>query len=306
MPRIQLKLSLKPETDDIVLINKLRRTARRIQHPSQLQEVFSALGSNLNPILTQLAKTRRALFVEGKDFQILGKFARKLGFESVGNRSDFAVVPVEGFNPERIRSLKAGMEATLGGRILAAAILDKDYRSDGEREALIKQCKSFCDYVTIYKRKEIENFLLIPAAIARASARRVADQAKRVGHDISYKLDTIKVLEDFAAEKKSYVTAQYLANRRRYERSNSPSRSETEIAEDALKEFESCWKDLDARLQVIPGKEALAALNQTLQNQYGVSITATAILDAMRSGEIPNEMRDIITDVSKFASSKVR
>src|SRR5262249_42615487 len=26
-----------------------------------------ALGSNLNPILTQLAKTKRALFVEGKD-----------------------------------------------------------------------------------------------------------------------------------------------------------------------------------------------------------------------------------------------
>ena len=29
------------------------------------------LGSNLNPILTQLAKTKRVLFVEGKDFQIL-------------------------------------------------------------------------------------------------------------------------------------------------------------------------------------------------------------------------------------------
>jgi len=40
----------------------------------QIQGVFSALGSNLNPTLTQLAKSKRAVFVEGKDFQIIGAF----------------------------------------------------------------------------------------------------------------------------------------------------------------------------------------------------------------------------------------
>jgi predicted ATP-dependent endonuclease of OLD family len=111
------------ETDDLLLINKRRKNASRIKHPSQLQEVFSALGSNINPILTQLAKTKRVIFVEGKDFQILGKFARKLGYDGVGNRSEFAVVAVEGFNPERIRNLKTGMEAALGGKISAGTIL---------------------------------------------------------------------------------------------------------------------------------------------------------------------------------------
>jgi len=51
--------------------------------PKGLQELFELLGSNLNPTLTQLAKARRALFVEGKDFQILGAFARKLGRNEV-------------------------------------------------------------------------------------------------------------------------------------------------------------------------------------------------------------------------------
>src|SRR5205814_7105864 len=82
------------ETNDIVLIDKRRRSARRIQDPSRLGEIFEVLGSNLNPILTQLATTRRALFLEGKDFQILGRFARKLGSDAVANRRDFAVVPV--------------------------------------------------------------------------------------------------------------------------------------------------------------------------------------------------------------------
>ncbi len=49
------------ETDDILLISKRKRNAQRIKHPSQLQDVFTVLGSNLNPVLTQLAKSRRSL-----------------------------------------------------------------------------------------------------------------------------------------------------------------------------------------------------------------------------------------------------
>ena len=98
-----------------------------VDDPYQLREVFSVLGSNLNPTLTQLAKTRRVVFVEGKDFQIISRFARKLGANDVSLRREFAVVPIDGFNPERMRNLKTGMEATLGGKILATAVLDKDY-----------------------------------------------------------------------------------------------------------------------------------------------------------------------------------
>ncbi|MCY3827125.1 MAG: AAA family ATPase [Candidatus Dadabacteria bacterium] len=66
------------ETTDIVFIDKRLKSARRLKNPSQLSEVFTALGSTANPILTQLAKTRKAIFVEGDDFRIIGTFARKL------------------------------------------------------------------------------------------------------------------------------------------------------------------------------------------------------------------------------------
>lgn len=291
------------ETDDIVLINKQRKTARRITNPSQLEDVFRILGSNLNPILTQLAKTRRAVFVEGKDFQIIGKFAHKLALVKVSSRSNFAVIPVEGFNPERIRSLKRGMETTLGGKISAAAILDKDYRSDGERLSINAECESFCTFVAIHKYKEIENFLLVPTAIDRAATRKVADQAKRTGNGITYSTDAAEVLDDFAVKKKSYVIAQYLASRRSYERKNSTGDHEATINIAVLEEFEECWKDVNSRLRVIPGKEVLSAFNQHLQDKYGISITPTAIIDAMRANEIPLDIKQLIHDISDFASS---
>ena len=140
------------EADDIVLIDKRRRHARRIRQPSQLGAVFSALGSNLNPVLTQLARTRRAVFVEGKDFQIISKFARRLRKMPVTNRSEFAVIPVDGFNPERVRNVKSGIETTLGGAIAVVTILDRDYRSFSERDSLAKDCEAFCDHVIIHDR----------------------------------------------------------------------------------------------------------------------------------------------------------
>jgi hypothetical protein len=195
------------------------------------------------------------------------------------------------------------METTLGGRILAAAILDKDFRSEAERIALIEECKSFCDFVTIYEQKEIENFLLVPDAITRATLRKISDQEKRVGRSINYETDMSQLLDDFAVEKKSYVTAQYVSDRRRFVRTISPAQSDATTTEDALIEFERCWKDPISRLKVIPGKDALSAINVALQAKYGVSVTATAIIDAMRTSEIAAEMTTLLNCLSTFASS---
>ena len=112
-----LEILTEAEPDDIVVINKKRERVRESADGSRGTRCIRHSCTGLNPVLTQLAKTRATVFVEGKDFQIIGRFAAKLGNSAVGNRRDFAVVPVEGFNPERIRSLRTGMEATLAVRI---------------------------------------------------------------------------------------------------------------------------------------------------------------------------------------------
>lgn len=156
------------ESDEILIVNKKKPRAQRVKNSSHLASVFSSLGSNLNPILTQLAKTRKALFVEGKDYQIIGKFASKMGYTEIGNRGNFAVIPVEGFNPEKAKNIKAGMELTLGEKISAAVVFDRDYRSQEECESIKVACEKFCDLAKLHDCKEIENFLLVPSALDRA------------------------------------------------------------------------------------------------------------------------------------------
>ena len=52
--------------------------------------------------------------------------------QRLANRSDFAVVQIEGFNPRRAVDLAAGIEKAVGSKVLRAVVLDRDYRSDPE------------------------------------------------------------------------------------------------------------------------------------------------------------------------------
>ena len=292
------------EADQIVLIDKRRRFSKRIKDPMQLVEVFSSLGSSLNPILTQLAKTRRAVFVEGKDFQVFSKYARSLNLTEVGNRASFAVIPIEGFNPDRVRTLKKGIELTLGGEIRAAVVLDRDFRSDAECDAIIKRCSEYCELAIIHRRKEVESFLLVPEAIDRAACKRTRERALMTGVEMRYKDECADILDAFAEDQKSYITSQFIESRRRFVRESVPGEAEASTNQAALEAFEVNWaQGASRRFELVPAKAALSKINQHLQTRYGISVTAAGIISALHVDEIPSEMRELLCRLTEFAAA---
>jgi len=122
---------------------------------------------------------------------------------------------------------------------------------------------------------------------------------------MEYALDAANILEDFASKTKNYIMAQYLDYRRRFERTHSPKLSDASVTEKALIEFDGGWKDAESRLEAVSGKEALHSFNQCLQDAYGVSVTHTAILDAIRTAEIAAELEQLVSKISQFALSTV-
>ncbi|MGK8233633.1 ATP-dependent nuclease [Roseovarius sp. MS2] len=290
------------ETDEIVVVNKANKSSRRLRNPAQLGGVFQTLGSNTNPVLTQLARTRRALFVEGKDFRILGRFARKLGRADVANSKDFAVVAAQGFNPERIRNMIDGMEATLGFKIVSAAVLDRDFRSIDECEAIRNDCLKHCKFVSIHKRKEIENFLLIPDAIARSATKRMEKSHNGTARSNVTGSDIKKILEEYSNEKKSYLAAQLTESYKAFFRNTHSGRHATELAAIAFNEFDKSWSDPETRIAMLPGKDALSKINLHLQDKFGVSVSPSAIIDAMYVTEVPDEMTKLVSLLSDFSS----
>jgi energy-coupling factor transporter ATP-binding protein EcfA2 len=295
------------EPEEIVVVDKNRRRSSRVRNADQVADVFRMLGSAINPILTQLAKTRRALFVEGGDFQILGRLARKLGYDRLAARSDFAVVPVGGFGPARMRDLKKGMEATLGGRVATAALLDRDYRSDNERTCVQHDCEEFCDPAIVHDSKEIENLLLVPSAIDRAATARMASAARRRGAQVPEPLFGLaeKLLHDFAEQKRSYVMSRYLALRRRHERDVGSGAHEDVVTQEEVEAFDRRWSDPMTRFKMIPGKDALSYINRALQEKVGVSVTPTSIIEAMRIEEVNEEAKSLMESLERFRTTAI-
>jgi predicted ATPase len=293
------------ETDDIVLIDKRRTRSRRLKRPDQLGEVFALLGSTINPVLTQIAKTRRVLFVEGEDFQLLGRFARRLGLDRVANRADFAVVRVEGFNPERIRNLKTGMEETLGVKIAAAAILDSDYRSRPECKQIEQDLAAHCQMAVVHDRKEIENFLLVPEAIDRAAAAKLQARARREGIVAEPREIAQASLEKFAADSRTYVFSQRLASAKRFDRDGKKGTHEEIINERELGQLEAAWCDPERRLRMIGGKDAFSRVSKDIQEQLSISITSAGVIDAMHVEEVPADMVALVRALDVFARRDV-
>lgn len=167
------------EVENIVHISRKWRSAKRFSDSKQLHDIFLTLGSRLNPALTQLARTRVVLFLEGQDFKILSKFARKLGLHNVANQTGFAIIPSQGFNPQKVIALVQGMELSLGFTLSKAVIFDRDYRCDAEIEEIWRVLENKFDLVTIHDCKEIENYLLRPEPLAREITHRIKAAGRR-------------------------------------------------------------------------------------------------------------------------------
>jgi energy-coupling factor transporter ATP-binding protein EcfA2 len=290
------------ETSELVLINKHQNSARRIKNTSQLKHVFSEIGSVLNPTLTQMSKTRRVLFVEGEDFKIIGRIAKSLGRSDIANRRDFAVVPVEGFNPQKIRNLKEGIEAALGTSIVCAAILDRDFRCRDECDQIRTECEKYCNFVLIHDCKEIENYVLVPEAIERAINGRLKSHAKRTNSDLKESPDVTEALESFAESQKAAVLSRHMVERKRFERSVGTNKHENTINEAVLIDFENSWKSVEFRLQVVGGKAALSSLNAILEESCGISISAMNIIDEINVANADRKTLGLVKIIDEFVN----
>lgn len=291
------------DINNVLLINKKNSSAKRIKNLSQLNEVFELLGSNLNPVLTQIAKTRKVLFVEGDDFTVLSRFARSLGKNRIANRSDFAVIPMKGFDPIKLQNIKEGIEKTIGSSIKNAAIFDKDYRSIDEVTYIKSKLVEKNEFVHIFEKKEIENYLFVDIALEKAIKERLKNRANRTGSNIKFDHKISSILEELTNSKKIETQSLLQSYFLNFKKTTNPSLDDSTIMKNFLEDFDVKWNNLENRLDLISGKELLSTLNEFLQDNYKISITNAQIIKSMGAKEIPKEMHDLIKKIEDFSKS---
>lgn len=288
------------DPSEIALVEKAKRSARRLRDVSSVQAAMDAIGSLQNVTLAQLARTKRIVFVEGQaDYRILRRFARKVGLTSLSDGRGLTSAESGGGDAwQRIIGLAWGLQQTVGEGVEIASVLDRDYRCAEEVAAICGELGSHLRLAHIHARKEIENYLLAPAALDRAIAKAVAERQRRGGTVPSSAEPAEVLLERITTPMRLETQAQYIAHRTRYLQHSR--RDSAVITAETMSWFESKWRSIESRMELVPGKEVLGKLREALAANLGITLTEFRIIDEFREAEVPADLHDLLVRMDAF------
>jgi predicted ATP-dependent endonuclease of OLD family len=267
----------------VVLIDRTKTTSRRVTDETILADLNAVLGSGFNLRLAKALRSRVALFVEGQDMRIIRNLAKTVGANLVADEVGLSVTPMGGASRLSLAASFGWLNSTLlDSAVDVMAIIDRDYMDDTAVGELMSEFDSGQTTVHVWARKELESYLLHPAAIARISR---------------LSLEQIEGLLDVVVEElKEKVFGQTLALRILRDRKVGIHESTT--YEKHREEFDKNWGNRTSRLSIVPAKDALTRLNKSIQSVGGKAVSARALSYRLLAHEIPEEMRDVLLDVN--------
>lgn len=281
---------------EIASVNSRYRTAKRISSETDYNKIYGYLGSTQNVDIARISKARRVVFVEGEDKRIYKVFSQRA---SKKNLADGTVpfVRLGGFEGwQRAVAAVWAFKEILGTEIDVFCLFDRDYRCDEEVDAFRKKLAGEKMKCHVLEKKEIENYLLDPAAIALALARRNRGNSDFKLGQSEVESELIRITDAM----KHRVLGRRSASQGSFFRESRSAKSEATVSEDASKRFEDKWSILPDRLGIVPGKETLSSLNERFEKLGVGSLTHRMIIEAMSMNDLGDEVGTILTELDEF------
>ena len=282
-----LEMAAEADPRLVMLVEKGGKRAHRAREEAQLELLSAALGTAFNLRLARALRSKVALFVEGNDMAILSKFAKTLALTALATEHGVTVIPLEGYSRwGQVRPFAWLCRNLLPEALKIFVVLDHDYRPKKVSEDIEQTFSSEGMTAHVWKRKELESYLINPSVIARVSG--------------SPKIEIVEILNEITSLMGDKVFSQMLSERIRVEK--SAKRHETDIMVDFKKEFDSLWKDAQFRLDSCPPKEIISELNGTLKDRGYKTLSRRSLAANHRSNEIPHEMSSLLRKVEDASS----
>jgi hypothetical protein len=152
----------------------------------------------------------------------------------------------------------------------------------------------------IHRRKEVENYLLIPNALDRAIRKKLAEVARRKGYERIETESAVVILDKITTSIRHNIQGQYISWRLKYLRSKRSSLDDATINAQTIQSFDELWQDIETRMEIIPSKEVYKALNTYLSESYGISLSAIAIISEIKREEVPSDLVRFLRQLERF------
>ena len=292
------------DPSEILLVDKRKRSAHRLRDIEGIQQALETLGSAQNITLTQLARTKKIIFVEGiNDYKLIRRFSRHFQYEELASGN--ALTPFEsgGFSSwDKVKALAWGLSKTLEADIPIVAVYDRDYFCDEHITDIYKGLNSELRLAHFHKRKEIENYLLVPSVLERVLDKAIKEREQRSQTVIEKSETASEILDRVTEQEKIRIQGQYIAKRTDFLKNTG--KDTATLTTETMLFFEEKWKKLDERMEIVPGKQILRMLRDEVQKLYCVNLTDIKIVDEFMRKEIPGDLTTLIENLEVFRTSK--
>lgn len=275
----------------ILAIDRRQAKSELVTSLPGLEEVMDGIGSVQNIQLTRLLRAASFYLVEGEDVKLL----RILQRIALPGQTPIDLVPHAEMGgrggwgagvPSRLPKTNAE-----GDRIRAFAILDRDYFPDEEISERYAEARGWGIQLRVWNRKELENYLLVPEAIARFIFAGVDEsQESPAATQVEEKID--EIVEEMREEQIQDSIATILHGRNK-------KGGLTKANKLARKRVSEAWKNPENRWALAPGKEVLSALSRWSQDNFGVGFGAEQIARELRQDEVSPEVKEIISAIAE-------
>jgi hypothetical protein len=256
-----------------------------------LSNLSLALGTQFNLRLARALRTHVALFVEGDDMKVLRNIAQTMGAKNVANETGIAEIPLQGFTHwEEAEAFSWLANDLLEKSVRVVVVLDRDYRDEGAVHRVARRFAKLGVHAHVWRRKELESYLLVPAAIARISGA----ESTWVEH----------TLANIAEAMKPKVFSRMHGQRFEDERHRKTGEHLVSVTDKFQDEFESAWASSD-RVALCPAKDVLRALNTALQANDFRTVSAWSLSKQLKATEVDPELAGLLDTVEELANSKI-
>jgi hypothetical protein len=177
----------------------------------------------------------------------------------------------------------------VGDSIATYCILDSDYHTAAEKDLRYSQAVKHGINLHIWNRKEIENYLLEPAVIARVIKARSKTSSPSPSEIETFLFNACEDEKENVLD--AMATTIFNSNRAL----GLPGANKT-----ARTELGKYWND--QKLHLVSGKAILTDLSTMAHEKYGVTIGAVTLARAFRANEIPEEVRSILACIQEANS----
>lgn len=260
------------------------------------QRAIDDLGGVHNVQLARLGNCRKCVMVEGNDPDLLICIHRLLFPESTEPLDTVPIVRSGGWGGwERARGLAELLKSEAATTIKLYCIFDRDYHTEAELNDRRDQASASGIFLHVWKRKEIENYLVVPRCIARVIQSRVR---KRLTEDLVATTSAVAIAVNRICDELREHTCDSVADAVRLrDRGLAVSAANRE----ARQIVTAAWAQPEGKLVVVPGKQLLSRLSDWSKQEYNVSFGAVTIARNLSSDEVHGELADVLSAIEHRA-----